>query len=64
MYHELELAQQNLGRVFSSSCGRACVCRAITLIVKQLNLKLKTQPEQLLSDLMLAFVLPKEKFKI
>jgi hypothetical protein len=42
---KLKLPGQNLGRVFNSRCGCARLCIAITLITKQPNLNLKTQPE-------------------
>jgi hypothetical protein len=47
---KLNLAGQNLGRVFNSRCRHACLCNAITL-TKQPNLKLKTWPNQLLGSL-------------
>jgi hypothetical protein len=46
----------NLGRVFSSRLGCACISRAIAYITKQPNLKLKTQPKQLLSPV--SFIAP------
>jgi hypothetical protein len=48
----------NLGRVFNSRLGCACISRAIAYITEQHNLKLKTQPKQLLSYLPLASLLP------
>ncbi len=55
---KLQLKGQNLGRVFNSRLGRACICCAIAYITKRPNLKLKTRPEQLLVSHLLAFVLP------
>jgi hypothetical protein len=49
---------QNLGRVLNSRCSGACIGHAIVHITKQNNLKLKTQPIQLLGYLPLAFALP------
>ncbi len=53
-----KLTGQNLGRVFHSRLGCTCIGHAIVSITKQPNLKLKTEPKQLLSSLPLAFVLP------
>ena len=53
-----KLAGLNLGRVFNSGRVHACICRAIAYITKRPNLKLKTQPQQLLGSLPLAFALP------
>jgi hypothetical protein len=55
---KLKLAGQNLGRVFNSMLGCACICRVISYISKQPNLQLKTRPRQLLDSLSLAFALP------
>jgi hypothetical protein len=55
---KLKLTGLNLGRVFNSRLGRACIGHAIVHITKQPNLKLKTWPKQLLGYLLLAFVLP------
>jgi hypothetical protein len=55
---KLKLTGQNLGRVFNSRLGRACMGHAIVRITKQPNLKLKTWPRQLLGSLLLAFALP------
>jgi hypothetical protein len=56
---KLKLKGWNLGRVFDSRCGRASECHdAITLIIKQPDLKLKTWSKQLLGSLPLAFALP------
>jgi hypothetical protein len=55
---KFKLTGQNLGRVFNSRLGRACMFRAIAYITKQPNLKLKTWPKQLLGSLLLAFELP------
>jgi hypothetical protein len=46
-----------LGHVFNSRCGRACVGRSLHSWQKELNLKLKTRPKQLLGYLLLAFAL-------
>jgi len=48
----------NLGRVFNSRLRRACIWLAIAWITKRPNLKLKTQPEQLIGSLPIAFMLP------
>ncbi len=55
---KLKLTGRNLGRVFYSGLGRACIGRAIVHRTKQPNLKLKTRPKQLLGSLPLASVLP------
>ena len=55
---KLKLTGRNLGQVFNSRLGRACIGHAIVHIAKQPNLKLKTQPKQLLGSLTLAFALP------
>ena len=55
---KLKLREQNLGWVFNSRCGRACLCLAKILIIEQPNLKLKTRLRQLLGFLSLAFMLP------
>jgi hypothetical protein len=55
---KLKLTGLNLGRVFHSRLGCACIGHAIVHITKQPNLKLKTQPKQLLGSLLLAFALP------
>jgi len=60
---QLKLTGRNRGRVFNSRHGRACICRAIAYVTKQPNLKLKTQPEQLLGSLPLAFALPSLSLK-
>jgi hypothetical protein len=48
---KLKLTGQNLGQVFHSRLGHAGIGHAIVHITKQPNLKLKTQPKQLLSYL-------------
>jgi hypothetical protein len=58
----LAVKGQNLGRVFNSRLGHACVCCAIAYITKQPNLKLKTRPKQLLGSLPLTFTLPSKSF--
>jgi hypothetical protein len=45
---KLKLTGQNLGQVFNSKLGQACMCLAIASIKKRPNLKLKTRPKQLL----------------
>ncbi len=55
---KLKLTGQNLGWVFHSGLGRAYIGHAIVETTKQLNLKLKTQPKQLLGSLLLAFAIP------
>ncbi len=55
---KLKLTGQNLGRVFHCRLGCTCIGHAIVHITKQLNLKLKTRPKQLLGYLPLAFALP------
>ncbi len=55
---KLKLTGLNLGRVFNSRLGSACIGRAIVHITKQPNLKLKTRPKQLLDSLPLAFAHP------
>jgi len=54
---KLKLSGQNLGRVFNSRLGHACMYCATAYITKQPNLKLKTWHEQLLGSLPLAFAL-------
>jgi hypothetical protein len=51
---KLKLTGRKLGRV--RTCF--CICRAVAYITKWPNLKLQTQPKQLLGYLPLAFVLP------
>ncbi len=55
---KLKLTGLNLGRVFHSRLGRACIGHEIVHLTKQPNLKLKTWPKQLLGSLPLAFMLP------
>ncbi len=55
---KLKLTGQTLCRVFYSKLGRVCICSASAPIAKWPNLKLKTQPKQLLGSLSLAFALP------
>jgi hypothetical protein len=55
---KLKLTGLNLGRVFNSRLGHACTGHEIVHITKQPNLKLKTQPKQLLGSLQLAFARP------
>ncbi len=57
---KLKLTGQNLGRVFNSRLGLACIYHANAYVTKQPNLKLKTRPKQLLDSLPLAFALPDE----
>ena len=51
---QLKITGQKLGLVFHSRLGRACIGHAIVHITKQPDLKLKTQPKQLLGSLLLA----------
>jgi hypothetical protein len=55
---KLKLKGQNLVRVFHFRLGHVCIGHAIVRITKQTNLKLKTQPKQILGSLLLAFLLP------
>ncbi len=55
---KIKLTGQNLGWVFNSRLGHACMFRVIAYITKQPNLKLKTWPKQLLGSLLLAFSSP------
>jgi hypothetical protein len=48
---KLKIKGQNLGRVFNSRYDRACVCYEMTIKAKLPNLKLRTQPNQLLGSL-------------
>jgi hypothetical protein len=52
------LIGQTEGQVFNSRLGRVSICGAIAYITKQVNLKLKTWPKQLLGSNPLAFTLP------
>jgi hypothetical protein len=56
--YKLMLTGRNLYRVFHCRFGHTCMSHAIVHITKQLNLKSKTQPKQLLGSLPSAFVLP------
>ncbi len=55
---KLKLTGWNLGQVFCSRLGCTCIGHAIVRKSKQPNLKLKTQPKQLLGYLPLAVVFP------
>jgi hypothetical protein len=55
---KLQLTGQNLGRVFNFRNGRVHVVHFLCYVVKLPNLKLKTQPKQLLGYLPLDIVLP------
>ncbi len=55
---KLQLTGRNLGRVFNSRSGCMYVMNLCYYEAKQPNLKLKTQPKQLLGYCPLAFVLP------
>jgi hypothetical protein len=55
---KLKLTGLNQDRVFNSRLGCACTGHEIVHITKQPNLKLKTQPKQLLGYLQLAFARP------
>ncbi len=61
---KLQLTEQNLGRAFNFRLGHACAYYTVAQITKQPNLKLKTQPKQLLGSLPLAFALPKKYYVI
>jgi hypothetical protein len=56
---KLKLEGQNLGQVFNPRLNRACIGHTIVNITKLPNLKLKTQPKQLLGFLLLAFRAPR-----
>jgi hypothetical protein len=60
---KLKLKGLNLDRVFHSRLGRACIGHAVVHITKQPNLKLKTEPKQLLGSLLLTFALPGTYFR-
>jgi hypothetical protein len=55
---KLQLRGQNLGRVYSSKSDCMSAMHLFCYEAKQLNLKLKTRPKQLLGSLLLAFALP------
>ncbi len=55
---KLQLTGQNLGRVFKFRSGRAHVAHLLCYAVKQLNLKMKTRPKQLLGSFPLDIALP------
>ncbi len=55
---KLQLTAQNLGRVFNFRNGHVHAMHFLCYRVKLTNLKLKTQPEQLLGYLPLDIVLP------
>jgi hypothetical protein len=55
---KLQLAEQNLGQVFNSRSGRVFAVHTRCYWTKPPNLKLKTQPEQLLGSLLLDIALP------
>jgi hypothetical protein len=57
---KLELTGQNLGRVFNFKCGHLHSAHLFCYMVKLRNLKLKTQPKQLLGSLPLDVALPKQ----
>jgi hypothetical protein len=57
LHGQLQLTGRNLGRVFNSRLGHACMCCAIAYIIKQPNLNLKNGARQLLGSLPLAFAL-------
>jgi hypothetical protein len=59
---KLKITGRDLGRVFNSSLGHACICRAIVCITKQPNLKMKIWPKLLLGSFPLAFALPIVKY--
>jgi hypothetical protein len=53
----LQLTGHNLGLVFNSMLGRACICSVIAFITKQPSFKLKPWPKQLLGSRPLDFML-------
>ncbi len=55
---KLQSAGQSLGRVFNSKSGCMCAGHLFCYKPKQLNLKLKTWPKQLLGSLPIAYALP------
>jgi hypothetical protein len=55
---KLQLTGQNLGRVFNSRSDCMSGMHLYCYEAKQLNLKLKTQPKQLLGSLPIVFALP------
>jgi hypothetical protein len=55
---KLQLTGQNLGRVFNFSNGHELIVHFLCYGVKLPNLKLKTQPKQLLGLLPLDIALP------
>ncbi len=57
----LNLTGQNFCGIFNSKLRRGCIYNVIACITKWPNLKLKTQPEQLLGYLPLAFALTKSE---
>ncbi len=59
--NKLKLTGQNLGQVFNSRQGPACIRHPSTLLTKQPNFKLKTQSKQLLGSFLLAFALLTER---
>jgi hypothetical protein len=54
----LQLTGQNLGRVFYFRYGRVRAVHFLCLGVKLPNLKMKTQPKQVLGSLLLDIALP------
>jgi hypothetical protein len=58
---KLQLTTQNLGRVFNSRGGNVYAMHSCGYQSKLPNLKLKTQPKQLLGSLPLGFALPGQK---
>ncbi len=55
---KLQLTERNLGRAFNSRTGRAHALQLHFSEMEQPNLKLKTQPKQLLGSLPLDIMLP------
>ncbi len=56
-HHGLQLAGQNLGRVFNFRAGHVCTTCTSCITTKLPNLKRKTRLKQLLGSLLLAFTL-------
>jgi hypothetical protein len=52
---KLKLTGRNLGRVFNSELGPACMGPAFVHLTKQPNSRMKTRHKQLLGSLLLAF---------
>jgi hypothetical protein len=62
-HEQTSLTGRNLGRVFSSRSGCACVMQLSCFETKLPNLMLKTRPKQPLGYLPLAMALPEKKYQ-